>query len=663
MLRSYEQGIQLVKSPICWDVETHRIKPGMAAPRLVCVAVEDEEGDRKLFDREQGLDVIETIVKEEFSTNHHIFYDLGVAAAERPRLLPAIFDAIDEGRIHCTKIRQMMIDNASGELKYIWNEETGEYNKQNYSLFRLVQRQLGYDIAHKKKGDGIWRLRYHELEGVPIEEYPEEAREYALGDATDTRRVWLAQQERDVEPDEIPGFVSQMQAAWALNLMGTWGLRTDPAAVREYRIELKTDLAAQIKTCQEYGFRRGGTKCSRDMKAIKAAVETWYGDHDRQFKLTKGGDVATDREQLTDTDHPGLHAVAESVKTEKMLTTYVKALERGTEVPLNPNYNPIIETFRTSCSGGMKIDKVPVGMNVQNLPRKGKVRECVIPRPGNVFAFCDYDTLEMRTLAQVCLDLFGYSEIAEAAKRGIDFHTALAADTLGSPYRDAMDRLIKGDVEIEIARQYSKIGNYGYGGGMGWRTFIKYAKGYGITVTPAKARELHGAFRKKWREMNDYFNYCGALCSEGNAEHIVFVRSGLVRGNVTYTATCNGFFQHLAAMGAKRALYQVVKECYLDAGSPLFNCRPWLFAHDEIGMEIPYEELGPEGTHKAAMRLQEVMIAEMEYWVPDVPISASVAMTRRWYKGAKALYTNDGLLMPVRLGNKNEGKWVIDAAA
>ena len=176
-----------------------------------------------------------------------------------------------------------------------------------------------------------------------------------------------------------------------------------------------------------------------------------------------------------------------------------------------------------------------------------------------------------------------------------------------------MARYESGDQEITGARQWAKIGNYGMAGGMGPRAFVDYAKSMGgMIVTPDQAFALWKGFRKKWREMKRYFAHCAFLCDGGNAEHIVFERSGLVRGDVTYTATANGFFQHLAAMGAKAALYQVSKECYIDAGSPLFNCRPWLFAHDEIGMEIPYEAFGPKRTHEAAMRLQKVMVEQMK---------------------------------------------------
>jgi hypothetical protein len=557
-----------------------------------------------------------------------------------------IFKAINENRLHCIRIREMMIRNATGELKFEWDPVAGEFKKQNFHLFNMVQRYKGYSIESKKKGENIWRLRYNELDGVPIEEYPPDAASYAIEDSVETLDIWDAQNEKELQGDEIPGLVSQMQAAWALYLTGTWGFRTEPEAVREFKKSLQRDFAEEIAVCQEYGFRRSGKETSRDMKAIKAAVERCYADMGKPVPLTEKGDVSTDRDALMATDHPGLHAVSESIKLEKQLTTYAAALERGTEVPLNPNYNALIETFRTSCSGGMKIDKIPVGMNVQNLPRKGGARACVVPREGWVFAFCDLDTIEMRSLGQVCIDWYGKSQIVEAIKAGVDTHVYFASQMIDMPYRDAITLHESGDKKIGDERQFCKIANYGFMGGMGPDTFVDYAKAQKITVSKDKARQLHSGFRHAWPEVSQYLADIGYLCRGGSID-VVFPRSGMVRGRVRYTAACNGNFQHLAAMGAKASLYQVVYECYCDSGSPLYGCRPWLFCHDEVGIEIPEYAFSPQEVHAAAMRLQRIMIEETAKWHPNVPIGASVALARRWHKGAKAIYEK-GLIVPAK---------------
>jgi hypothetical protein len=281
-------------------------------------------------------------------------------------------------------------------------------------------------------------------------------------------------------------------------------------------------------------------------------------------------------------------------------------------------------------------------------------RECFIPRPGSIMGFCDFDTLEMRTFAQICLDLFGFSDIATALRAGLDPHVELAAETLGIASATAQERYAAGDPQMIEVRQGSKIGNYGMLGGMGWPAFIDYAKGYGVTLTDEQAQNIHASFRRRWRETGPYFRYCSDLCDtpSGKAKQVRVARSGLVRGDVSYTETCNHHFQHLAAMGSKAALYQVQRECWVVPSSDLFGCRPWYFGHDEIGLEIPY--LTPERRHLAAKRLESVMVKKMSEWVPDVPIGATCILAPRWYKGAKPVVVN-GLLVPGRPEGK---KWV-----
>ncbi|KKN50653.1 hypothetical protein LCGC14_0630800 [marine sediment metagenome] len=634
------------------DTETHLIKPGMPAPKLVCWT----EGDGSILLRDEAIERARELLSGDaiLTGANFIGFDLVVLCAEDETLIPLVFKALDEGRIRCVQLRQMLIDNANGELKFVENE-LGEMKKQNFSLQNLVLRHLGKII---QKGEDTWRLHYNELDGVPLDEWPQDALDYAIGDSVDNLGVHDSQ-ELIVAPEGIPGEIYQAKAHWFLALMSTWGVRTDRGGVEELKRLLKGDYAEQEIIAKEYGYMRAvGT---RDMKKIKAAVVDSCERQSKRVKLTKTKQVCTERDVLINSDDDGLHAVSECVRIGKVLSTYVPALELGIEVPINCRYNPILETLRTSCGKP----------NLQNPPRAGGVRECFVARLGFVFMFCDYDTLEMLTLAQVCLDLFGYSYIADAARAGQDFHLAMAADTLEISYDEVLRRYKDGDPEIagdNGVRQYCKIANYGFAGGMGPHAFVSYAKGYGIEVTFDHACKLHQGFRAKWREMHDYFRYCGALVGQENeAKHIEFVRSGMVRGQVRYTAICNGFFQHLAAMGAKEAGYEVARECYTGktaAGedSALYGCRPWLFAHDEIGAENPYTG---QRASDAAYRLQAIMEEVMRKWCPDVPISASATMHRRWYKGGKPVIEN-GILLPSRpekymnVEGEEKTKWVHD---
>jgi DNA polymerase I-like protein with 3'-5' exonuclease and polymerase domains len=102
---------------------------------------------------------------------------------------------------------------------------------------------------------------------------------------------------------------------------------------------------------------------------------------------------------------------------------------------------------------------------------------------------------------------------------------------------------------------------------------------------------------------------------------------------------CNSYFQGLTADGAKAALYEVVRECYLVKSSPLYGFRPVAFIHDEILLE------GPEaGARAAAKRLEEVMISEMQEWTPNIPTKADAHLMLKWYKDAEPVYDKEGQL-------------------
>jgi len=322
-----------------------------------------------------------------------------------------------------------------------------------------------------------------------------------------------------------------------------------------------------------------------------------------------------------------------------------------------------------------------------NPPRAGGVRECFIARPGWVFGFADYSGLELCTLAQVCLDVLGRSDMAEALRRGEDLHLALGADMLGISYEEAKKRRKAGDQEIEHYRQQAKPANFGFPGGMGPEAFREYSEVYRITLTSSQAQALKDAWFRKWTEMRAYFQWITWLTeqvdpSTGKPKPIAQIRSGRLRGGATYCATANGEFQGLASDGAKEATWLVSRECYLERPwekvpdpvsgkthaerTPLFGCRPSLFIHDEIGMEIPYPVGGEVAASKAVERLSAVMVAAMKHWVPDVPIEAEPVLMRRWYKGAKVVRREDGVILPskplIEIGadGKKKTKWIAD---
>lgn len=655
---------------ISWDTETHLIKPGLTAPRMVCLTW--AEGPHSgICLRDQGLRLMDAWLNDDTVTvyGHNVWFDLGVVAVADPSLVRAIFWKLRKGLVQDTQLRQQLIDVAEGQLKFHFDEETGDVVRSSYHLadlsYRLNKRWVN-------KGADTWRLRYALLDGLPVEQWPEEAKKYAVDDAVITQEVREAQEASLVKTDwarnerhevHLPNQLEQHRAAWALHLMSMWGLRTDGPAVAALKTSLESDYAGYMVKLRPSGLfniapprtnRKGRfipELITKNMKVIYGRVDAAFAARGEPCPRTEGGRVATDRKTLLATGDEGLKLLAERGGVEKLLTTYLPVLERGTQYPINPRYHYLMETGRTSCSGP----------NAQNPPRKGGVRECFIPRAGHVFVFCDYDTLELRALAQVCLLLFGKSSMADALRRGEDLHLALAAEMLGIALKEAKERFEAGDPEVKEHRQQAKPANFGFPGGMAADSFVEYVEGYGITLTSERAHQIRDAWFARWPEMTDYFAYVSRLTER--TDQLIQVKSGRVRGGASFCATANSFFQGLAADGAKEALWRVAWECYLGTkydddsqSSPLAGCRPTLFLHDEIGMEVPYDD--PALASAAADRLAEVMIGAMQLWIPDVPISCKPVMVPRWFKGAEAVRVDGRLVPSMPIQKDGKTKWV-----
>lgn len=634
---------------VAFDLETHLIAPGMKAPKAVCMTssarpkqLKNPEITTAINTFPFSLRLFEGWLDSGFTlVGHNVTYDIGVLVAERPALLPKVFQAFDDGRIKCTKIKEQLIRIAKGELKYEIDED-GEVVKTNLSLSALCQQYLG---EHLEK-ENTPRLKYHELDGKPLDEWPSASVEYAMRDAYVTYRIYEAQQ-LEWNRLGLTNELEQNQAAWALHLMGLWGVRTDPVAVKEFAIYIEARANKAREYLKGVGlFRVSGSKKNpkntQDMKATRERVEAWFKVNNQSVPLTKTGQTSTSKKTLKSTNDKDLRILADGKEDMKLLDTYVPILWRGTELPLCADYNVLVDTGRTSCSAGRKRKGEPsLGANMQNPPRRSRYRQCFIPRPEHVWCGADYDTVEFRALGQDCLELFGFSEIARAFQNGEDPHLNLAAMLLGISPSEARARYKAGDTEISDHRQLMKIANYGFAGALGAPTFVNYARGFDVEITLEESQRLRKAFLNTWIEMQDYFKFVNRETSSGTGT-LVHPISGRICGQRRYSQYANARFQGRVADGAKAALVDVTRECYTDRNSPLWGARPVLFLHDELILEIPEAQASA-----AAARQTELMIAAMRRYIPDVPVTCEPALMRRWYKGAKPLYV-DGKLVPVK---------------
>ena len=650
------------------DTETYLIEPGLQAPPLVVMSmVGDVKLGAALLLRDEALATVRNLLlnPEMHLVLQNAAFDMAVFANEDATLLPLIFDAYGAGRIHCTRIREMLIHNGTEGL----NDADGAGPRVSFSLADIVKRRFGVDISADKKSPDAWRLRYGELDGKPLSEWPDEAKRYAGDDAIWALRAFQDQEQSAELLKDAPG---QTRAAWCLHLMQAWGVLTEESAVTALEGRLEAVVAEAQEKLFAAGLMKGATKknkatgiievnWTKNTARIKELVEQSFAAQGLDAPRTEpsdrfpDGQVKTDEETLRAAKHADLEVLADSLGDAKLLSTYVQALkgkvkkgnsdqyeQRGRYIPgtgwlINASWNPLVASGRTSCQKP----------NLQNPPRKGGVRECFVPRAGHWFLAVDYSFIELCTWAQACLDLVGTSDLADAIRAGLDPHVDMGVEILRAEGRDvdyaACNKARKaGEAWAKDARQLAKAANFGLPGGLGAATFVAYAHAtYGVELTEQKARDLKNIWRAKWREADYYFTYVSALQPFGGLPfRVTLPRSGFVRAGCTFTSGCNTFFQGTAARGAKEAMWLLTQACYGNDPA-LAGCRPVAFIHDEFILEVPAHR---ERAHLASERVQALMIEGMQRFVPDVPVKAEPTLMARWYKEAEPVWGPDGVL-------------------
>jgi hypothetical protein len=661
------------------DCETYLIQPGRAAPALVVCGYECADGTRDVVVQKDHAAFFlawtgKLLAERTPLVGHNVAaFDFCVIAADAyerhgpdmgDTVMRRIFDLLDAGLVEDTLLRERLIDLAEGTLGRDFTNVTkeGSPRRKSYGLKALAKRYLAVDLDKTS-----WRTGYAALDGVPLDEWPQGARDYVIDDVNVARRVADAQAQR-AGTWRIPNSSEQAKAAFSFQLLSAAGLRTDAQAVRQYDADLDREARRFHRVVQQEGLiRSNGTK---DTKKVHALVERAYEDAGLEVPRTETGRVSTAGAVLEDIalirlraaggkvtynqdgsvdetslfDEP-LYAYSQLVSIQKLQGTYLPVLYAGIHKPINAGFETILETGRSSW----------FNPNITNLPRGGgktllqrlqaRVREAFIPPPGYLLCSVDYDTIELRTLAQVCLWLLGRSKLADALNGGTDPHLMLAAEQfLHVTYEEALKR--KRDKDVVEKRTLSKVLNFGLPGGMGAEAFRDFAKdSYDVVLSSEEAKALKAKWLAQWPEMSEYFRIIGGMIKDyddrgvqvGDVEQFV---SGRIRGRARYTAMANSLFQGLAADGAKAAMYALAKACYLREGA-LFGSRSVAFIHDEVIM------LHPEATASDRAKLQaEIMCAEMQEVVPDVNITASPALMRRWYKSADAVYDKDNNLIP-----------------
>ena len=693
------------------DCETCLIQPGRAVPRLVVTGYQNTDGTQEIVTGAPGgvrdvtaharafLAFTERLLREwaleqrpevhyvgGLLINQNIAFDFSVVAEAAhqadvelglvghkdswfERVMARIFEMLDVGIVEDTMLRERILDLAEGTLDRDFTSltEKGNPRRKKYNLKVITKTYLGVDLDKF-----TFRLGYAQYLDRDISEYDPGARDYLTDDVEAALHSATRQQERAVANGlapaaRIPNSAEQARAAFALQLISSWGMRTSLSKVQQLDADLDKHSRGMLAVLKDAGIVRttGRNAGTRDLKRTHELVEKAYKDAGLVVPRTPTGRVSTagsvlediallrvrgslddrldENGQLDESDlfQDPLYCYSYFASIQKLQSTYLPVLYDGARYPINTRFETIRETGRIS-SFSPNLNNMPRGGTKTLLQRlQARVRQCFVPRDGYLYCSVDYNMLELVTLAQVLLWFFGESKMADAINEGFDLHTLFAAEQLlHITYEDALAR--KKDKDVADMRQLAKVGNFGLGGGMGAASLADFAKAaYGLYITEEEARDLKEKWLAQWPEMRAYFRLISSMMRGyddrgdpvGDVEQFV---SGRIRGRARYCATANTFFQGLAADLTKTVLYKIQKECYLLGGS-MYGSRVVGYFYDEFFMEHPEDV-----AHERAGIQAQIAVEEGQQTVPDVKLKAAPALQRCWYKEADEVWDADG---------------------
>ena len=257
---------------------------------------------------------------------------------------------------------------------------------------------------------------------------------------------------------------------------------------------------------------------------------------------------------------------AERKALRKIITDYLPKMyytdDNGVETPattIRGSFYSLCLTGRSSSSAS----KFYPSRNEQNVDPR--VRPCTIPRDGMILVSTDYNVMELGTLAQKCVNLFGHSVMANNINAGIDNHVYLAAQiafamdanfsrlimennlqskrdaifdtfkqfkyrkdeciypTFCEDFRKSyrqdeskeLDRPVLWSDFFNHYRKVSKTTGLGFPGGLGAATMVAFAKGmYKLDLTLDIAKQLREVWLETYPEMGQYLDWVNKQCKD-----------------------------------------------------------------------------------------------------------------------------------------------------
>lgn len=233
---------------------------------------------------------------------------------------------------------------------------------------------------------------------------------------------------------------------------------------------------AEFKERKEANAHKKEHNIDGKVKMVKhyLPVVIGYGQGLEIVERTKAGAPSVGVDTLSNyVGNDCVDTLLEYKRISKLITFIESWEDLQVDGKIYPSFNITARTGRTTCNSP----------NIQQCPQDSYVRNLIEARPGWKLVEIDFSQLELRVASWLSGDI----NMQHAYQSGSDLHSKttelLFGDTSGLSHDEQKRR-----------RTQSKSANFGFLYGMVAKTFIAYARGYGLDLTQEDSEKIRADF-------------------------------------------------------------------------------------------------------------------------------------------------------------------------
>lgn len=214
---------------------------------------------------------------------------------------------------------------------------------------------------------------------------------------------------------------------------------------------------------------------------------------------TSSGKYAVGKDTLAEyADNPVIKDLIEWKSLYKLKQFPDKWMEISHNGRIYPSFNLTARTGRTTCSNP----------NLQQCPQSSAVRNLIGGKKGMKVIENDFSQAELRVASMFAND----KNMQDAYNSGSDLHSKTTELLFGDTSQLSHD-------EQKRKRTQAKSCNFGFLYGMSAKTFVDYAKGYGLNLSQEESEKLRNDFFKAYPRLPEWHEECKAFLHKHGYSH------------------------------------------------------------------------------------------------------------------------------------------------